>query len=174
MGNRDRAKAPHGIYRCSEVDTWVAISVHSERDWETLSRAAEHPEWRTDTRFVDMAARCANVEPLDAAIEAWTRTTTSDVITELLQSHGLAAGPVLRTDQLLDDERLQQMGAIVTTDHPVVGVRRQMGLPWRMDGASANYQRAPLLGEHTREVLMGLAGLSGEEYDRLHADGVVG
>ena len=174
MGNRDRVRAPHGIYRCSEADTWVAISVHSELDWEMLSRAAEHPEWRTDSRFADMVARRANVGALDSVIEAWTRTTTPDVITELLQLHGLAAGPVLRTDQLLDDERLQQLGAIVTTDHPVVGRRRQMGLPWRMDGARANYQRAPLLGEHTREVLMGLMGLSSDEYERLHADGVVG
>lgn len=174
MGNRDRVHAPHGIYRCREADTWAAISVESAGDWDALCGIAGHPEWRADARFADAASRRANVDALDAAVEAWTRTLTPDQVTQALQVHGVAAGPVLRTDQLLDDERLQQLGAVITTEHPVAGSRRQLGLPWRMDGARADYRRAPLLGEHTREVLTGELGLSAAEYDRLHADGVLG
>ena len=85
----------------------------------------------------------------------------------------VAAGPVLRTDELLDDERLRQLGAVIATDHPVVGVRRQLGLPWRMDSAVADYRRAPLLGEHTHEVLTNLLGVDEAEYARLSADGVL-
>jgi len=174
MGNRDRCFAPHGIYRCREADTWAALSVQSEDDWDALCLCAAHPEWRTDDRFAGAKARRANVEALDALVEAWTRTLTPDQVTVALQTRGVAAGPVLRTDQLLDDERLLQLGAVVTTDHPVAGVRRQMGLPWRMDGARADYRCAPLLGEHTREVLTHVLGLSEAEYDQLHADGVLG
>jgi crotonobetainyl-CoA:carnitine CoA-transferase CaiB-like acyl-CoA transferase len=174
MGNRDRIRAPHGIYRCSEPDTWVAISVGTEKEWDALCRVAGHPEWRADVRFSDAAARRANVAALDRALEAWTRSATPDAITEALQGARVAAGPVLRTDQLLDDERIARLGAVIETDHPIAGRRRQMGLPWRMDGARAKYERAPLLGEHTRNVMTRLLSMSSTEYDALHAAGVVG
>jgi crotonobetainyl-CoA:carnitine CoA-transferase CaiB-like acyl-CoA transferase len=173
-GSRDRVTAPHGIYRCREDDTWVALSAHDETEWKAFCGAAGHPEWLSDPRFATMSKRYENVEALDAAIEAWTRTTTPAEITERLQNAGVTAGPVQRTDELLDDERLQRLGCIISTDHPVTGVRRQMGLPWRMDGARPNYRRAPLLGEHTREILTGLLGMDADEYDRLAAAGTVG
>ena len=44
----------------------------------------------------------------------------------------MAAGPVRRCDQILDDELLNQRGTVIEIDHPVVGKRRQLGLPWRM------------------------------------------
>lgn len=174
MGNRDRWRAPHGIYRCSEPDTWVAISVGTEEEWDALCRAAGHPEWLADVRFSDAAARRANVESLDRALEAWTRSSTPNAITEALQGAGIAAGPVLRTDQLLDDERIARLGAVIETDHPIAGRRRQMGLPWRTDGARPRYERAPLLGEHTQEVMTRILGMSSSEYEELHAAGVVG
>ena len=173
IGNRDRVKAPHGIYRCRDADTWVAISVESERDWVALCRAASRAEWQADPRFADAAARRANVGALDLALEGWTRTMEVQQATEALQAQNVAAGPVLRCDQLLDDEQLIQRGTVITIDHPTAGVRRQLGLPWRMDSAGVEYRRAPLLGEHTREVLTTLLGVSEAEYVRLDADGVL-
>jgi crotonobetainyl-CoA:carnitine CoA-transferase CaiB-like acyl-CoA transferase len=173
IGNRDRVKAPHGVYRCSEFDTWVAVSVGSEEEWQALCRACGHPDWLADARFSDAGARRANVVALEEALEGWTRTLSREQATETLQAHGVGAGPVLRTDELLDDERLQQLGAVITTEHPIAGARRQLGLPWRMDSARADYGRAPLLGEHTREILTNVLGMSESEYLRLNADGVL-
>ena len=173
IGNRDRANAPHGIYRCRAADTWVAISVGNEVDWASLCRAAGRPQWLGDPRFVDAAARLAHVGDLDLALAEWTRTMDPDRVTQVLQAQGVAAGPVVRCDQLLDDERLIQRGTVITTEHPTVGVRRQLGLPWRMDTAGQVYRRAPLLGEHTREILTDLLGVSGNEFARLEADGVL-
>jgi crotonobetainyl-CoA:carnitine CoA-transferase CaiB-like acyl-CoA transferase len=172
-GNRDRIKAPHGIYRCRETDTWIALSVESAAEWDALCGAAGHPEWRADRRFADAAARRANIGALDTAIENWTRQRDVDAITDELQAAGVAAGPVLRPDQLLDDSQLQARGAVVTTVHPVAGERRQLGLPWRMDSLGVAYRRAALLGEHTRGILIDLLGLSAAEYAQLDADGVL-
>ncbi len=173
MGNRDRARAPHGIYRCRQGDSWLALSVADERDWQAVCRVAGHAEWLADPRFSDMAARLADVDALDAAITAWTRGCDVEPLTLALQQAGVAAGPVLRCDQLLDDERLIRRGTVISTDHPVVGRRRQLGLPWRMDSVAIEYRRAPLLGEHSRELLGSLLGIDDAEYARLTAAGAL-
>jgi len=172
-GNRDRVKAPHGIYRCREPDSWVAISVDGEADWAALCQAAGRPGWRTDARFADAAARRANADALDAEIAAWTAGLDRAEVAERLQAAGIAAGPVLRTDELLDDPQLVARGTVVTVDHPIAGSYRQLGLPWRMDSVGVSYRRAPMLGEHTREILTELLGMDAAEYARLEAEGVL-
>jgi len=172
-GNRDKVKAPHGIYRCAAPDTWVAISVDGDADWRAFCHAIGHDEWLHDSRFATSSARLSNVCALDAALEGWTRGVTQHEAVDRLQAAGIAAGPVLRSDQLLDDAQLNARGMFVATDHPVSGTFRQLGLPWRMDSAGVTYRRAALLGEHTREVLTGLLGLDEAEYARLEDEGVL-
>lgn len=172
-GNRDKAKAPHGIYRCAAADTWIAISVDGDADWRAFCRAIGHAEWLDDARLATSAGRLEHVASLDAAVEGWTRGTALHDAVECLQRAGLAAGPVLRSDQLLDDPQLNARGMFVASDHPVSGAYRQLGLPWRMDSVGVAYRRAALLGEHTREVLTGLLGLDAAEYARLEAEGVL-
>jgi len=173
IGNRDRIHAPHGIYRCSGEDTWIAISVTDETKWAAFCRASGHAGWLADARFTDAAKRQQNVAALDLAVEDWTRAIDVHTATDLLQAAGVPAGPVLRVDELLDNEQLQALGAVVTIDHPVAGARRQMGLPWTMDSLGADYRRAPLLGEHTREVLTTLLGVSDADYAKFETDGVL-
>lgn len=172
IGNRDRLKVPHGIYRCREPESWIAISVDSDSEWQALCEAAGHNDWRADPRFRDVAARRAHAAEIDRVVDAWTRTLRVDEATTLLQSRGVAAGPVRRCDELLNDEILLQRGAIFATEHPVAGVRRQIGLPWKSDSSAFDYRRAPLLGEHTRPVLSSLLGMDDDEYARLQAHGV--
>ena len=172
-GNRDPQSAPHGIYRCRDDDTWIAVSVASGTAWAAVCRVAGRSDWASDPRFIDTERRCANVAALDLAVEEWTRTVNVHDATELLQSAGVAAGPVLRVDELLDNDQLQARGAVVTVDHPVVGPRRQLGLPWQMDSFAVQYRAAPLLGEHTHEILTERLGIAEAEYARLEADGVL-
>lgn len=172
-GNRDKAKAPHGLYPCRETDTWVAISVTSDKDWQSLCRTSGHPEWLEDARFATAENRLQNIGALEAAVESWTRTVTVGEAVDNLQVAGVSAGPVVRCDQLLDDPQLQAHGSVVTIDHPVAGPHRQLGLPWQMDSLSVQYNRAPLLGEHTHEILTGLLGIDEVEYQRLETSGVL-
>jgi crotonobetainyl-CoA:carnitine CoA-transferase CaiB-like acyl-CoA transferase len=173
IGNRDRINAPHGIYRCRDEDTWIAVSVTDETMWAGLCRASGHADWLADPRYAGAARRQEHVAALDLAIEGWTRGLDVHVATDRLQAAGVPAGPVLRVDELLDNDQLQALGAVVTIDHPVAGPRRQMGLPWKMDSLGAGYRRAPLLGEHTHEILTKLLGVTETEYARLEADGVL-
>ncbi len=173
VGSRDSMKAPHGIYRCKDDDTWLALSVASDEEWMALCGVAQRPEWAADARFNSADARQKNVAALDLAVEGWTRGQQVHAATDALQAASVAAGPVLRIDELLDDAQLNERGLVITTDHPVVGKRRQLGIPWRMDSLSFNYQHAPLVGEHTHQTLTELIGIDEATYARLESDGVL-
>ena len=172
-GNRDAQCAPHGIFRCRKEGDWVAISIRDGGSWQRFCEAIGHQAWLGDRRFASAAARCEHVEALEAGLTAWTREHTSGEVTEILQAHGIAAGPVVRVDQLLSDPILARRGTIITTDHPLVGQRTQLGLPWRSDSGPFQYQRAPRLGEHTQEVLGTLLGIEEAEFSRLEKSGVL-
>jgi benzylsuccinate CoA-transferase BbsF subunit len=172
-GNRHPDKVPHGVYRCRGEDAWVAISVDDDATWRRLCERARHPEWAADARFADSLARRANEDALDETLEHWTRGHTPEQVTALLQEVGVPAGPVLRADQLLDDAQLRERGTVVDNDHPIGGRHRHIGLPWKMDAMSIEYGRAPLLGEHNREVLTGLLGMSDAEYASLADGGIL-
>jgi crotonobetainyl-CoA:carnitine CoA-transferase CaiB-like acyl-CoA transferase len=172
-GNRDPVKAPHGIYRCRDADSWVAISVDGDHDWAAWCRATGNSALVNDVRFSSAGARRIHADALDAVVSEWTRSRAAADAAHTLQAHGVAAGPVQRSDQLIHDECLVHLGTVVSTDHPKAGTRRQLGLPWRMDSAGFAYRRAPLLGEHTHEVLTTLLGIDETEYARLDADGVL-
>jgi benzylsuccinate CoA-transferase BbsF subunit len=173
VGNRDSAKAPHGIYPCNDRDTWLALSVGSDDEWAALCRVAAHPDWAADPRFKDAAARLENVAALELAVEGWTRGQDVNAATDALQAAGVGAGPVLRCDELFEHEQLVERGLVITTDHPVVGKKRQLGIPWRMDTLAIDYRPAPLLGEHTRETLTNLLGIDEATFKSLEADGVL-
>jgi len=173
IGNRDRIRAPHGIYRCRDDDTWVALAIDGQADWAAFCEATGNLTWREDENFATEPARRASVDALDLAVEAWTRTRAVAEIVDTLQSAGLAAGPVLRVDQLIDDPQLQARGMVVETDHPVAGRRRQLGLPWTMDSLAVSYRPAPLFGADTHDILTSLLGIDEAEYARLVADNIL-
>ncbi|MFN7276140.1 MAG: CoA transferase, partial [bacterium] len=172
-GNRDRLKAPHGIYPCRDDDTWLAISIDGDQDWAAWCRATGNMPLIEDARFSSASGRRNNCDALDAIVAEWVRSRSAIDAAQLLQACGIAAGPVRRSDQLIDDACLINMGTVVSTDHPTAGTRRQLGLPWRMDSAGFSYRRAPLLGEHTHEVLTTLLGVDETEYAELQANGVL-
>jgi crotonobetainyl-CoA:carnitine CoA-transferase CaiB-like acyl-CoA transferase len=172
-GNRDSQHAPHGIFRCSGDGDWVAISVRDDASWRKLCAAIGHSDWLSDLRFVDAAARVAHVDELEQSLTAWTRGHSAGAVAETLQSAGVAAGPVVRVDQLPFDPILSRRGTVIDTDHPLVGKRTQLGLPWRVDTGTFHYERAPLLGEHTREVLGELLGIDDAEFNRLEQSGAL-
>ena len=172
-GNRDAQHAPHGIFRCKDEGDWVAISVRDDASWQRLCTAIERQDWLSDPRFSNATARCDHVAALEAGITAFTRERSAKAVTEILQAQRVAAGPVTRVDQLLTDPILSRRGTIIETDHPLVGKRAQLGLPWQADTGAFHYQRAPLLGEHTREVLAALLGLDDAEFSRLEQCGAL-
>ena len=161
VGNRDAVKVPHGIYRCTGDDQWVAISVGSQAEWQRFCLAIGHQEWTQDNRFVDEESRHRNAAELDTLIEGWSKTQDASAAAKLLQDVGVAAGAVLSVAQLLDDEQLNERGFVVDVDHPESGVRKTVGLPWKIGGVpEPDYRHSPLVGDSNDYVFKDLLGLS--------------
>jgi len=183
IGNRSEWYAPQGVYRCRSAqtggglaeDNWLAITVRNDAEWEAFCHAAGHPEWENG-RFGDVLGRFRNHDEIDELIASWTREQDHVEAMHLLQKAGVIAAAVLNPKQVLMDPHLRERGAFDMIDQPDVGVRpvaRQLGAKFSaFEPDSA--RPAPKLGEHNREVLQGMLGLSDEELARLAEQKVIG
>jgi crotonobetainyl-CoA:carnitine CoA-transferase CaiB-like acyl-CoA transferase len=175
MGNRHPWMAPHGVYRCSGEDSWVAIAVGSDAEWRALCEVMGRVELANDARFATLPARHHNQSELDGHIEAWTRERGPHGIMQILQQAGIAAGPVLTPSQILSDPHLETRGFFEVMDRAEVGGHPYPGPAFKLSKTPGRLRRpAPLLGEHNDYVLGVLLGMSDAEMRELTSDDVIG
>jgi crotonobetainyl-CoA:carnitine CoA-transferase CaiB-like acyl-CoA transferase len=170
IGNRSPRAAPHGAFPCRGDDRWIAISVWSDDEWARLARIAG----LEDPTLAELAARLERIDEVEAAISGWTRERTPLEVAEQLQAQGLEAVPVQDFDDLLHDPQLAARGHFEKLEHPVLGPVTGGHNGFRLSDAPAHYERAaPVLGEHTDEVLCEILGYSEDEVERLRSAGGV-
>jgi crotonobetainyl-CoA:carnitine CoA-transferase CaiB-like acyl-CoA transferase len=172
MGNRDPAFAPQGVYPCQGNDAWVAISVRDRADWMRLLGVLGRDD---DPALKDLDARQARADEIDNWITAWTsHRTARDAMVEL-QRAGIPAGAVLTNADLMTDPHLAAREFFVTVNHPDTGPYQYVGFPFKLSETPGEVRRAgPSLGQHNREILHDLLGLSDAEIGDLAAAGVIG
>ena len=171
LGNRHTDRAPQGCYACAGEDQWLAISVTSDEEWQSLCGVAGLAPELFD---LGLSARWERHDEIDAALASWCSSRRADELMELLQSRGVIAATVSDARRLVEDPHLEEGDFWVESDHRSVGLRRYPGLPIRFSATPASYRRgAPCLGEHNREVLAEILGLSDGEIDALEAEGVL-
>ncbi len=169
-GNCSDVAVPHDVYPCAGEDRWCAIAVTDDVAWERLLHCVG---WMPEERFAHAEGRVEGRDEIDAKLSAWTRTRSAEDVTEILQAAGVSAMFVQGPDDHRNDLHLATRGAIVTLEHPEVGPARHIGNPLRLSKTSLRpAAAAPLLGEHTKEVLTTVLGLDGAEVDRLVEAGV--
>ncbi|MHB8577863.1 MAG: CaiB/BaiF CoA transferase family protein [Dehalococcoidia bacterium] len=170
-GNRHPARAPQGCYPCAGVDRWVAISVTNDADWQQLCRLAGFEQRLAALRLDE---RLDAQDELDVVIAAWTRTRDHIDVMRTLQEAGIVAVAVLDAKELVENEHLAARGFYVPIAHPDAGTIVFPGLPAHLSATPASYRLpAPGLGEHNREVLSGMLGMSAAELESLLAAGVI-
>ena len=173
-GNDDPDFAPNNNYPCAGEDSWVAISVCADAEWDALASIVGGGALALDARFADHAARWQNRRALDAAISDWTRTLTSWEVTELLQARGVAAMPVMNIADQFADPHLTARETYVEIDHPHVGAEMVYGVPWRFSDTPGGVRSpAPLLGQHNDYVLGEVLGIDAGRLEQFAADQVV-
>lgn len=173
-GNRDPWMVPHGIFRCAGEQRWVAIAVRDDAEWERLAQAMGRIDLAQDPALATLAGRLRRVEQIESAVEAWTRTLSPREATEILQQHGIPAFPCFDSRDLAEDEHLRTEGFFVELDHPEVGRKLHLGVPWRMSRTPCGIERsAPLLGQHTAYVLGELLGYDDVRIQQLDESGVL-
>ena len=170
-GNRDARMAPQGCYRLPGVERWMVLSVRNDADWQILCAQMNRPDWSG----LSVDDRRARHDDIDAVIEAWLASPDAPTDPALaLVVAGVPAIEMRDTRTLLDDPHLVARGYWHETFHPRMHTYRQAGVSWRFADANPSPRRhSPLFGEHNREILQGLLGVTDNEFAELEAKNIV-
>jgi benzylsuccinate CoA-transferase BbsF subunit len=172
--NRDPHAAPHGAYPCRGDDSWCALSVHTDAEWQALCGAMEHPAWAAEERFATHAGRKANEDELDSRTGEWTARFSAPEVMEKLRNAGLRAGLVNTMKDVYTDPQLAQRPQWVQIEHPEIGKMHYQRPPFLLTSTPPGpSRRDPLLAEHNEYFYRSLLGLSEQEYAELVAEQVI-
>ena len=183
IGNRDPLMAPHGVFRCQDmpeqiagttIDMWVAIVAADNAEWGRLAKVIGRAEFADDPRFATLEARKRNEDELEEIITAWTMRYQAADAARILQEGGVAASVCNTSKDLFEDPHLNERKYFVELNHAEVGVMKHAGIPWRMSATPCLVRApAPLIGQHTDEVLTQLLGYSEAEVRQLREAGAL-
>jgi len=172
MGSAHPLNGPYQAF--PTTDGWINIGAANQRNWERLLEVLGAPELNQDPRFANNPARMANLKALEDILNAKFRTRSSADWLAALEAAGVPAGPVLNVAQMHADPQTQARHMVVEAQHPVAGPVRGIGLPVKFSESPGGAPGpAPVLGQHTREVLAE-HGIGGAEIDAMLASGAIG
>ncbi|OBB82157.1 CoA-transferase [Mycobacterium colombiense] len=180
-GNRGPTAAPQNLYLSADIDefgrldSWVAIAVATDDQWDSLCRALGSPSWATDPKLSTESGRRTHHDAIDEQLAAWCGHRSRDDIVATLWDAGVPVAKVMQPHRQPELEQLAFRDFFEEVDHPVNGPARLSSVPMRFSAGPHKFhtEHAPLLGQHNHELLSGL-GLSDPEIAGLEADGVIG
>jgi crotonobetainyl-CoA:carnitine CoA-transferase CaiB-like acyl-CoA transferase len=181
IGNRSPYKpaAPHGAYRCSGQDRWIAIACFDEADWAALCRVADRADWARDPRFATLESRLLHQDALDAALSAWTVGQEAHACMAALQAAGVAAGVCQDAEDRYDrDPQLAALDWMTEVTGTKIGRWPVTELPAKLSATPAYSggiidRGAPGYGEDNERLLREMLGYSAQEVADLAAEGVI-
>lgn len=168
MGSAHPMNAPYQAFETA--DGWINIGAANQTNWERLVHVLGAPELNDDPRFASNAERIVNREALEDVLSVILRTRSTAEWLEALETSGIPAGPVLSIDEMHNDPQTLARDMVPEVAHPVAGAVRTLGLPVKFSETPGGVQRAaPVLGQHTREVLLEAGYSQAEVEDMIRA-----
>jgi len=152
LGSAHRMSAPYQAFRCA--DGYITLGGANDRSFHRICEVLGHPEWKQAPEFVTDGMRIRNRAELAARIEAITATKPRAYWLELFDANNIPCGPINDYAQVFEDPQVIARELVVDVEHPTLGPIRALGSPIKLsETPPAVRRRAPLLGEHTEEVL---------------------
>ena len=161
MGSAHPLNAPYEAFRTA--DGWLNLGAANQTNWERMLKVIDAEQLAEDPRFATNRTRMENRADLAAALAPYFKPETTQHWLEALEAAGVPAGPVLSIDEMHADPQTIARDMVPEVEHPVAGTVKTIGAPVKFHGTPGGVKRpAPLLGEHTQEVLAE-AGFSADE-----------
>lgn len=171
-GNRSPEAAPQGLYRCEGTERWLALSCETDDQWQALCKVLD---WSAPAELATLAGRHAAHDAIDERIGAWASARTVEDAVDALVDAGVPAVVAWDPRRASEQPQLVARELYEQVPHPVVGTHPVPGLPFRWSGIDRWCRsHSPLLGEHNRDVLSRVLGLTDADLDDLEASGVIG
>lgn len=154
MGNQGTSVAPCDLYKTADGG-WVLLQIAGRPMFKRWCRLVGRAEWVDDPRFADDDLRWENGDVLNDAMAQWCADKTKAEVLEMLEAAKLPAAPMNSTQDVLDDPHVAAMGYLQRVPFP--GAPHDVPIietPFRLSATPGVIRRrAPLLGEHTDEIL---------------------
>lgn len=168
LGNRHPSISPFSSFTAK--DGHIIVGAGNERLWTKLCNILEKPELLADPRFESNSKRTANVRELTAILnDVFSKRTIAEWLT-VLEEAELPCAPINTIDKIVNDPHIQSREMIVEVEHPVAGHLKMAGLPVKMSATPGAIERpAPLLGQHTAELLKEILGWDEEKTAKFFA-----
>tara|TARA_Y100000588_G_scaffold61573_1_gene60823 strand:+ start:8336 stop:9529 length:1194 start_codon:yes stop_codon:yes gene_type:complete len=171
LGSAHRVSAPYQALRT--LDGYLNIGAATQPTWEQLCRAIGQESLIDDYRFLMPGDRKARQDELATLLEETFSTDTTGNWLKLLEDAGVVAGPIYNMDQVYKDPQVLARQMLVDLEDPELGTIHNIGIPVKLSSTPGQIRtRAPMLGEHSVEVLIE-NGFSQAEVDELLELGVV-
>jgi formyl-CoA transferase len=175
-GNDSGGGQPGWILKCkgweTDPDAYIYFITQAPV-WGAICDVIGKPEWRTDPDYATPPARLPLLKHIFSTIEGWTRTKTKFEVMEICNKHDIPVGPILSMKEIAEEPSLRATGTVVEVDHPQRGRYLTIGNPVKMSDSPCEVERAPLLGEHTEEILRDVLGYKDSELADIRASGAI-
>jgi len=171
-GNQHPSIVPYEVFQAQ--DAYMTLGVANNSLWERMCRAIGREDLAKDPRFDSEADRVANREALGPLLNSIFSTQPAAHWLKRLDDAGVPAGRIKTVAEVCESEHLRARGMFVNVKHPKAGAVTAMGVPIRLGSTPGAAQApAPLLGQHTGEILTGLLRIPKPKVEKLRAAGVV-
>jgi crotonobetainyl-CoA:carnitine CoA-transferase CaiB-like acyl-CoA transferase len=172
IGNAHPSIVPYQSF--ATRDGHIVLAVGNDGQFARLCQVAGRPQLANDARFQTNAGRVRNRAALVTVLSSLLAQRTSREWIDALEPAGVPCGPINDLAQVFQDPQVVHRGMRVEAPHPLSGTVPMVGSPIRLSATPVREPTAPpLLGQHTREVLVEVLGMSEPDVDALRAQGVI-
>jgi crotonobetainyl-CoA:carnitine CoA-transferase CaiB-like acyl-CoA transferase len=173
VGNRDRYSAPAQTFKTRD-GRWVYLLAGNDAHFPRLCKIMQRADLLADQRFATIPARMANVDAIEAVVGEWVAAHDAADVLRLTREAEVSCAEVATIDEIVRDPRIRAEGHITEVHHGRAGPVTMQASPIRMSKTPVEVRRAaPVLGEHTEEILSEWLSLDPKDIAALKESGVV-